>query len=276
MWSNLRAHRIATSILAYLPIETRSRLRWGAQLQGIGLFEEEKQIGVRPFFSAQQKDWLSPFLPFSYSKIWNHLGAIGMNYVSVSLKGSQSKILPLFDPQSPYYHAWFGLYAIVGDSKPFGFKQGKPVPSAIAPLILADQSYWQLLITGTSTLEPKVTYLSEAEEITLPLLAERAFLFYGRISSHSVLIPPEKQTPQARYYFPLPEEKVWNMFVDPCHPLEQGGFAVTWPDYMRGITFCAYGTAASFTDKQGRQHDYIRIVESELLTLLGKLRLRSL
>src|SRR5260370_34199582 len=100
-------------MLAYLPIETRSRLRWGAQLRGIGLFEEEKRIGVRPFFSAPEKDWLSPFLPFSYSKVWKPLGAIGMNYISVSLKGPKLKILPLLDPHWPYYHPCFGLYGMV-------------------------------------------------------------------------------------------------------------------------------------------------------------------
>jgi hypothetical protein len=199
-----------------------------------------------------------------------------MNYVSMSLRGSRSETLPLFNPRSPYYHAWFCVYAAIGNTKPFGFEQGRPIPSAVFSLALADQDYWRRIITGDSIVESQCTYQSEAEEVKLPHLGNRVFMFRGRFSSYSVLTRREEQTSKGRHYFALPEESEWNTLVDPCHSFTQGGVGVIWSDDRSGVTFIAGGIGASFVDKSGTHYDYIPFVEAEILTLLEGLRFRPL
>jgi hypothetical protein len=252
----------------------RSRLRWGARLRSVGTFAEERGIGARPRLSPRNAHWLAPFLPLSYTKVWQPLGVRGMNYISVSLRGARPARLPLFDPRSAYYHAWFGVYAILGDPSPFGFRDGQPIPDALIPLLLADEAYWQEVMAGGPPCRPEVTFQSAAERLSLPNLTQQAFLFRGGIASRSVLGPRDAQSPRARRYFPLPPERDWSSIVAAHHPIEQRGFAVVWADRGRGVTFCVYGAGARFTDRHGVVHDHSRVVEPELLALLASVRLR--
>ena len=263
-----------TGGLARLPTGSRTRLRAGARLRGIGVFAEERRMGIRPCLSPGETHWLAPFLPLSYTKVWQPLGVTGMNYVSVSLLGRSSETLPILDPCSPYYHAWFGVYAILGDPSPFGFRDGRPIPDALVPLLLADEAYWQELMVGGSARRPAVTFQGAAERLSLSNLTPQAFLFRGGITSQSVLGPRHAQPPRARRYFPLPPERAWRGVVAAYHPIEQRGFAVVWADRSSGTTFCIYGTGARFTDRHGGIHDYSRMVEPELLALVGGIRLR--
>ncbi len=275
-----RFRDLVTPTLASLPIGARSRLRLGVRVRSLGLFEEEKKIGVRPFFSipnGQFGHWLSPLLPLSYSKVWKEHGITGMNYVSVSLKGSRSETLPLYDPCSPYYHAWFCVYALIGNKdQPFGFEQGKPVSTAWIPLAIADQDYWRSVATKDTIKQSYFTFQSQAEEIKLPHLGNHVFVFRCRIASYSVLTPREKQTSKGRLFLALPEEREWNKYVDPYHPLELRGLGVVWMDDKSGATFYAGGIGANFIDKFGTYHNYFPTVETELFTLLEKVRLQPL
>jgi len=165
---------------------------------------------------------------------------------------------------------------MVGTRGPVGFKNGKLVPEEIFPFVLADQSYWQTLMLGQPVLQTKLGYHSQGEEISLPELCERATLIFARGSSHSVLVPASRQAPKLRQYFPLPPESTWCTLVEAQHPLDYWGFGAVWLDQVHGATFCAYGMGVSFIDKTGTLHDNQSIVEPELLSLLGKLRLRKL
>ena len=199
-----------------------------------------------------------------------------MNYISVSLQGSRFAALPFFDPRSRYYHAWFGVYAVLGEPLPFGFRGGRPVPDALTPLVLADELYWQEVITGSSLCQPTFTFLSSPERVTFPHLAPDTFLFYARIASRSVLGSKDTQVQKAQRYFPLPLERVWSDVVAAHHPIEHQGFGIVWVERASGTTFCAYGTSACFVDVRGETHNYSRFVEPELMALVANLRLRAI
>jgi hypothetical protein len=177
---------------------------------------------------------------------------------------------------SPYYQAWFGVYALFGESGPVGYRDDRPVPEELADLVIADQDEWQRRIIGS--ILPGTKFVSEfkADEVTLPKLAERVFLFYARLRTNSVLIPPEEQSPEGRRYLRLPAEHLWNAFVEPRHQLDLVGFGAVWWNKTTGVTFLAYGLGADFVDKNGQRHDYTGIVEPEVLRLLGSLSFRPL
>jgi hypothetical protein len=255
-------------------MSSRARLRWAARLRSVGIFSEERRIAVRPYLVAPPSGWLSPFLPLSYSRVWEHLGAAGMHYVSVNLSGT-SEPLPILDPTSSYYHAWFGVYAVAGSNGPFGFAGGVPQPEKLLPLVVADQRNWQKKIIGRSLADPVFTFKSEAQAITLPRVTERAFLYFARFSSNSVLIRPEEQAPAARSFFRLPDSGRWGSLVDPAHPIQQEGFVAVWADAARGVTFCIYGAGSSYVDKAGVLHDYAKQIEPELLSLLFSVGLKQ-
>lgn len=278
MQSNVRKRKIATRALARVPFGLKSKIKLVARLRNIGSFEEEMRTGSRPFFSGPTGHWLSPLLPLSYSRVWKPLGVSGMNYVSVALADArpESGLLPIFDPLSPYYQAWFGVYALYGKNGLVGFEDGRPLPEVIAPLVVADQDEWQRRITGGIVPGSHFTSQTEPEVVTLPKLAEKVYLFYGRIASYSVLIPPEEQPPEAQKYFTLPARHLWDSLVEPRHALDLAGFGAVWVDTKSGTTFVAYGVGADFVDKKGRRHDYTGIVEPEVLKLLGSLSLRPL
>jgi hypothetical protein len=278
MRSNIKKRRLATRMLAQIPFELATKIKWAARFRNLGAFEEELRTGARPVFNGPTEHWLSPLLPLSYTKVWRPHGVDGMNYISIALKGLEenANLLPIFNPLSPYYQAWFGVYALIGPSGPFGFKDGKPLPELISPLVVADQDEWQRRITGNAIHGSKFISQSEAHQVTLPKLAEKVFIFYGTISSFSALVPPEDQTPEALRYFQLPEKHLWNHLVEPRHPLDLSGFGALWADEANGVTYFAYGVGADFVDKQGQRHDYTGIVEPEVMRLLGSLSLRSL
>lgn len=278
MGNNLKKRRVLTRALAVVPIDLRSKIKLAARLRNIGSFEEETHIGARPFFSGPTDHWLSPLLPLSYSRVWQPHGVSGMNYISVALKSSNngSELLPIFDPLSPYYQAWFGVYVLFSKSGPVGFRDGRPVPEELMALVVADQDEWQRKITGSILPGTKFVAESKPEEITLPKLAEKVSLFYGAITSYSVLIPPDEQSPEGQRYFRLPEKHLWSALVEPRHPLTLGGFGSAWWDKPSGATFFAYGVGADFVDKNGQRHDYTGIVEPEVLRLLGSLSVRRL
>ena len=278
MQGNLRKRRVLTRTLAAVPMDLRSKIRLAARLRNIGAFEEETHIGARPFFSGPTDHWLSPLLPSSYSRVWKPHGVSGMNYISVALKDSRegSGLLPIFDPLSPYYQAWFGVYALFGKSGPVGFRDGRPVPEELSALVIADQDEWQRKITGNVLSGSRFISETKPEEITLPKLAEKVFLFYGAITSYSVLVPPEEQSAEYQKYFRLPEKRLWNDLVEPRHPISLSGFGAAWWDKPSGATFFAYGVGADFVDKNGQRHDYTGIVEPEVLRLLGSLSVRRL
>lgn len=278
MRNNLKKRRLVTRTLALVPMDMRTKLKLVARLRSMGSFEEESHIGVRPFFSGPTDHWLSPLLPLSYTRVWQPHGVSGMNYISVALKRSrpESKLLPIFNPLSPYYQAWFGVYALFGKSGPVGFRNERPVPEELTALVIADQDEWQRRITGSILPGTKFVSESKAEQVTLPKLAEKVFLFYGRLTSYSTLIPPEDQSPEGRRYFRLPAKHLWSALVEPRHQLELSGFGAVWSDKNTGATFFAYGVGADFVDKNGQRHDYTGIVEPEVLRLLGSLSLRPL
>jgi hypothetical protein len=278
MQSNVKTRRFATRALARVPFGMESKIRLVARLRNLGSFEEELRTGARPFFSGPTGHWLSPLLPLSYSRVWEPHGVSGMNYVSVALAEArpESGLLPIFDPLSPYYQAWFGVYALYGKDGLVGFEDGRPQPEVIARLVVADQDEWQRRITGGVVPGSHFTQQSEPEVVTLPKLAERVYLFYGRIASYSVLVAPEEQTPEAQKYFTLPPRRLWDAVVEPRHPLDLAGFGAVWADAARGATYFAYGVGADFVDKSGRRHDYTGVVEPEVLRLLGSLSLRPL
>lgn len=278
MQSNVRKRRIATRALARVPLGMKPKIKLVARLRNMGSFEEEIRIGCRPFFSGPTGHWLSPLLPLSYSRVWQPLGVSGMNYISVALADArpESGLLPIFDPLSPYYQAWFGVYAFYGNDGPVGFENGKPQPEVIARLVVADQDEWQRRITGRIIPGSRFTSQTEPEVVTLPKLAEKVYLFYGRIASYSVLVPPEEQTSEAQKYFTLPAKRLWDSVVEPKHALDLAGFGAVWADKNTGATFFAYGVGADFVDKNGQRHDYTGIVEPETLKLLGSLSMRPL
>lgn len=255
-----------------------SKIRLVARLRNFGSFEEEIHIGARPFFSGPTDHWLSPLLPLSYSSVWKPFGVSGMNYVSIALPRSaaDSKLLPIFNPLSPYYQAWFGVYALFSKNGPVGFRDERPVPEELARLVVADQDEWQRRITGTFV--PGSKFISETtpEEVTFPKLGEKVFLFYGTLASFSALVPPEELTTEALRYFQLPERRLWNSLVEPRHPLNLSGFGATWCDKHTGATFFVYGVGADFVDKNGERRDYTGIVEPEVMRLLGSLSMRRL
>jgi hypothetical protein len=199
-----------------------------------------------------------------------------MNYISVSTGGLHSETLPFLNPRSPYYHAWFGVYAVTNSSRPYGFVREKPDPDALAELFIADQRYWQSIMIGSPLFEPKFTFHTKGDQLNLPSLVGRCFIFYGFMATHSVLVSQGKQDASLQRFFPIPPEREWNSLVKPGHPLDQWGFGAIWADHAHGTTFCAYGSGARFEDNQGGLHDYMSAVEPELLTLLGSLRLRPI
>lgn len=160
--------------------------------------KQEKSIGV-----TLRPNWYAPGITqgvvVSYmTPVWKnpHFEAQGNNYWTIGWFEDQQP--GRFNPDSPYYQAWFGGYIAKSDS--FAGLPDNPdaVPmNVISELAVLDQKAW-LKLYGDSN--PTAELVRWEPRGTLEIDGHRGLLFYGEIASHADV---SEQTTQYVELFPV-------------------------------------------------------------------------
>jgi len=152
-------------------------------------FEAQARADLVPQFNYAAPGWISPPLSIDMTPYWNDFGLPdqGTNYYSAGAPVGTSPFWERFDPKSPLYQGWFGVYVV--NDFPCASEWSQPnlkpadIPCSIAnveDIISVDQFVW-LAAYGDPT--PVATF--DASSVFVSNAPDGYFLLYGAISSDS-------------------------------------------------------------------------------------------
>ncbi|HNY23068.1 MAG TPA: hypothetical protein PKO22_13060 [Treponemataceae bacterium] len=195
-------------------------------------------------------------------------------YAGLDLEGSNTYFLPnatgtskssaRFDPESKYFQAWIGVYAVPESSDPrYGIDGTVIDADQIVKLAIADQKAWlaaygaespTVRALGTPTVEPVTVAGKAGWKITVSL-------------ESNVDVGDGNGSLSETNPLAVPDRALWASTVASYQMATLKCVSYAWRDKDHAALYVFYCNGISFTDNNGGAHDTFASIESEFATM---------
>lgn len=225
---------------------------------------EERNLGVRPTLSPAPTTWLFPLLSLVRAPSPENDGLqLGPVYATLRIGNRPSLGPRFFDATSPYFHAALIVCSVTPPNAGGGVTRGMLNRAELAECFDESRAaLWRSLSPDVVVPRCEDLAFSDSHEINLPQLAERAMLLFG-----SARPPAERGKsvpPDVRLFAGVHSSFVYSVI------------ALLWSTASGSQSWCAFAMSSNSVDRSGDIVDHSKTVEPELLSLLGRLRLRAI
>lgn len=228
--------------------------------------EAQARADLTPQFNYIASGWIAPPLSIDMTPYWNAFGLPdqGTNYYSAGAPVGTSPYWERFDPKSPLYQGWFGVYVV--DNFPCASEWSQrnltpaDIPCSIAnvqAIISADQYVW-LAAYGDPT--PVATF--NASSVVVSNAPDGYFLLYGAISTDSDV---GGTIPSFTWYPPYADEST---LVDAYAPVTYNAVARFKYIQEANELVVVYASGAEWTLLDGTKHATPPVVVAEQLAMV--------
>jgi hypothetical protein len=262
-------HRIPGFVNANLNVVTK--------ILSYKTYPEEKMANRKPIFTYLPRPWIS--LPIktrlhTAREIMNHEDQswLGIFFLG-GFESLTSKCICRFDPSSPYYQAWFGIYMMIHsrDKECIGFDEYGYNIDELAAVGIGDQNSW---LRSYHLQEPHVEITKAQELDPDDFHPEARVAFLGEMLTHSDFNIRGSNDWRYNHLFGKPRSS-WTRMVDEHHEMVLRGYYVAWNWEDTLSTVIIYGCATAKAEKtDGTLIKNWDIMEKELKKMIRGIRFK--
>ncbi|MFW9993712.1 MAG: hypothetical protein ACFFD4_16820 [Candidatus Odinarchaeota archaeon] len=186
-----------------------------------------------------------------------------------------SRCIRRFDPCSPYYQAWFGMYLIVNPYKNgcVGFDDDSYNLDELAAIGLGDQNSW---LRSYHVQEPLVDVIRAEELDPRDFHPEAKVAFLGEMNTNSDLDRRGSNDWRYNTLFGIPCSS-WTEIIEEHHEMLLRGYYVAWNWEDTSTTAIIYGCVTARAEKKdGTVIDNWERLEEELKKMIRGVEFRQL
>lgn len=226
---------------------------------------DDPPVDTDPVFGYIADAWVNDVFWTDMSDYWAEQGIAhsGKNYYLFPKPAGDAAYSRRFDPQSPYFQSWIGIYTVKDkDDKAYGIDNGILDQDAVIKLGIADQTGWlrdfarisapRILIDDTVpvTCEDTTFDGEPAWKLTCRLLtqADVGDTNYQAGVSDLLIVPAS----------------CWESSVESFQEINVNIVFYVWHSPENGELNMLYLTGAEYTDLDGVPHDYLPVILPEL------------
>lgn len=248
------------------------------RLQALKTYPEEKKANKKPYFNYLPRSWIT--LPvktrlLTAREIMNEEQQLWLGtFFLGGFENRFSRCICRFDPNSPYYQAWFGVYMIVNPDKSgcIGFDGGDYDLDELAAVGLGDQNSW---LRSYRVEEPLVEVIRADELDPREFHPEAKVAFLGEMMTQSDLDRQGSNDWRYNQLFGKPDPS-WTETVDEHHELLLRGYYVAW-NWEETCTIIIYGCVTARAERtDGLVIDNWDRTEKELKKMIRGVEFRNI
>ena len=235
-------------------------------------------IGLVPKFNFIATGWYPEYIK-TQMKHSRAIEGIDIPWMGYFFLGGREKsgdsCLSRFNPGSPFYQAWFGVYLMKGDpfdglNAPFGFNRGYPDFHQLVLAGIGDQHSWLLKYAIEDPICRPIE-IGAQDPALFSIRNKTGYIWTGSFLSRSDI--SHKGSVDWRYnkLFGKPPESYFSL-VPEHHMLLLEGFYVCGYE-KTGVTWIVYGVASKFETKQGILVSNYPILKAEMIAMAAQVEL---
>lgn len=239
------------------------------------LFEGSKP-SLALSFRTMPKNWIQQPNRQSMNAIWSGEGmnVKGENYYYLPAPIEGKTFSQRFDPTSPYFQSWFGIYVVKdNESKRFAFADGRLDGNALFQLAVADQRAWLRNVAGLDTPVVAVDTSFPIAVVKVSVAGQDAWKLTGRVRSNVDV--GEKNVRVGRPDVLLIPSISWSEYIGSYASVTLDVVAYVLYNSDKKETYVIYYNGIDFIDKKGQHHRTLPDIQAEMEPMMSTLTLEK-